>query len=67
MLEAAKAGAFDLSNSESSEFIGRVIEALYRDPRLMQRSGAAIVAAAAARELGVVDVDGASPEPLSYP
>ncbi|MFZ1989954.1 MAG: SDR family NAD(P)-dependent oxidoreductase [Alphaproteobacteria bacterium] len=65
VLEAAKSGAFDLSNSESPEFIGRVIDALVRDPTLMARSGKVVVAAQAARELGVFDIDGKSPAPLS--
>jgi hypothetical protein len=65
-MEAAKAGAFDLGNSESPEFIGRVIAALYEDPNLAQRSGRVVVAAAAARELGVLDIDGKSPEPLTH-
>jgi NAD(P)-dependent dehydrogenase (short-subunit alcohol dehydrogenase family) len=66
VMEAAKAGAFDLGNSESPEFIGRVIAALYEDPNLAQRSGRVVVAAAAARELGVLDIDGKSPEPLTH-
>jgi NAD(P)-dependent dehydrogenase (short-subunit alcohol dehydrogenase family) len=65
VLEAAKSGAFDLSSSESPEFIGRVIDSLARDPRCRQRSGQVIVAAALARELGVLDIDGKSPEPLT--
>jgi len=65
VLEAAKGGVFDLSNSESPEFIGRVIDALARDPDLMSRSGHVVVAAQAARELGVVDIDGKSPAPLT--
>jgi len=65
VLAAAAHGAFDLANSESPEFIGRVIAALHADPLLMRRSGQVVVAAAAARELGVVDVDGKSPEPLN--
>ena len=56
---------FDLSNSESPEFSGRVVAALARDPDLMRRTGSVVVAAAVARELGVVDVDGRSPEPLT--
>lgn len=56
---------FDLSNSESPEFAGRVVAALARDPDLIERTGTVVVAAAAARELGVVDVDGRSPEPLT--
>jgi NAD(P)-dependent dehydrogenase (short-subunit alcohol dehydrogenase family) len=53
VLGSAEAGWFDLSNSESSEFIGRVIAALWRDPALRERSGQVRVAAAAAGELGV--------------
>lgn len=58
-------GAFDLSNSESPEFIGRVIAALWKDPKLLARSGQALVAAAVARELGVTDIDGKQPAPLT--
>ena len=57
------AGVFDLSNSESPEFIGRVVAALYGRPDLLERSGRVLVAAQVARELGVQDVDGRSPEP----
>jgi len=57
--------AFDLSNSESPEFVGRVIAGLWADETLLERSGKVVVAAAAARELGIRDVDGASPAPLS--
>jgi NAD(P)-dependent dehydrogenase (short-subunit alcohol dehydrogenase family) len=64
VLAAARSGAFDLSNSESPEFIG-LVAALCDDPKLMERSGKVVVAAAAARELGVVDIDGKSPEPLT--
>ncbi len=56
---------FDLSNSESPEFIGRVIAALWRDPALGERSGQVLVAAAVASELGVQDVDGKQPRPLT--
>jgi NAD(P)-dependent dehydrogenase (short-subunit alcohol dehydrogenase family) len=59
------AGVFDLGNSESPEFLGRVVAALWRDPHPLQRSGEVLVAAAVSRELGVVDVDGRSPEPLT--
>jgi dehydrogenase/reductase SDR family member 1 len=58
-------GWFDLSNSESPEFIGRVIAALWRDPALGKRSGQVLVAAAVASELGVQDVDGKQPRPLT--
>jgi dehydrogenase/reductase SDR family protein 1 len=65
VLRAAEAGWFDLSNSESPEFIGRVIAALWNDPGLLERSGQVLVAAAVAAELGVRDVDGKQPRPLT--
>lgn len=58
------AGVFDLGNSESPEFIGRAVAALVNDPGLMARSGTVVIAAALARELGFVDIDGKSPRPL---
>jgi NAD(P)-dependent dehydrogenase (short-subunit alcohol dehydrogenase family) len=63
VLAAAKQGAFSLDNSESPQFIGRVIAALADDPNLISLSGQALVAAVAARERGVLDIDGKSPEP----
>ena len=62
---AAKDGWLDLSNSESPEFIGRVIVALASDPALMERTGKVVVAAEAAAEIGVKDVDGRQPVPLT--
>jgi dehydrogenase/reductase SDR family member 1 len=59
------AGGFDLSNSESPEFQGRVIAALAKSPTLMDRTGKVQVTAAVARELGVTDVDGKTPAPLT--
>jgi len=65
VLAAASQGWFTLDNSESPEFIGRVIAALARDPQLSTRSGRVVVAAQAAREFGVTDVDGKQPVPLT--
>ena len=65
VLAAAARGWFDLANSESPEFIGRVIAALAGDPRLMEHSGKVCVAAALAQEYGVSDVDGKHPTPLT--
>jgi dehydrogenase/reductase SDR family protein 1 len=64
VLRAAEAGWFDLSNSESPEFIGRVIAALWSDKALLERSGKVLVAAAVASELSVRDIDGKQPKPL---
>jgi dehydrogenase/reductase SDR family protein 1 len=65
VLAAAAHGWFDLANSESPEFIGRVIAALAGDSCLMERSGKVCVAAALAQEYGVSDVDGKHPSPLT--
>jgi NAD(P)-dependent dehydrogenase (short-subunit alcohol dehydrogenase family) len=48
-------------HAESAEFPGRVIAALAESPERMSYSGRVLVAAEAALELGVVDVDGRQP------
>lgn len=65
VLAAAQGGWLKLDNSESPQFIGRVIAALAADPALMDRSGKVVVAAQAALELGVQDIDGRRPAPLT--
>lgn len=65
VMEAAKGGWLDVSNSESPEFIGKVIAALVQDPKLMERSGQVLVAAEVAREFGILDIDGRQPAPLT--
>jgi NAD(P)-dependent dehydrogenase (short-subunit alcohol dehydrogenase family) len=61
------AGVFDLSNSESPEFIGRAVGALAGDDDdVMRRSGSVLVAAALAAEYGFTDVDGKTPSPLAW-
>jgi dehydrogenase/reductase SDR family member 1 len=64
VLEAAKAGWLNLSNSESPEFCGRVIAVLYGE-RALKQTGCVLVAAAVAQELGIIDVDGTVPKPLT--
>jgi NAD(P)-dependent dehydrogenase (short-subunit alcohol dehydrogenase family) len=59
------ARVFDLSNSESPEFLGRVVAALATDPKVMRRTGQVLVAAAIAEEYGLSDVDGRKPRPLT--
>ncbi|PKR90797.1 short-chain dehydrogenase [Pleomorphomonas diazotrophica] len=61
----ANAEYFDMSNSESPQFIGHVIAGLWRDPVLMSKSGRVLVAAELAREYGIADVDGYRPVPLT--
>ncbi|MGO4882858.1 MAG: SDR family NAD(P)-dependent oxidoreductase [Bryobacteraceae bacterium] len=65
VMSAAKNGWLDLSNSESPEFIGRVIAALARDPDLREHTGEALIAAEAAMEFGITDIDGRQPAPLT--
>lgn len=55
----------DLSNSESPQFIGRAVAHLAVDPKLMEKSGRALVAAALAQEYGFTDIDGKQPKPLT--
>ncbi|MBB3918390.1 SDR family NAD(P)-dependent oxidoreductase [Rhizobium fabae] len=56
---------FDMSNSESPQFIGHVISGLWRDPKLMSKTGRVLVAAELAREYGIADVGGYRPIPLT--
>jgi dehydrogenase/reductase SDR family member 1 len=56
---------FDLSNSESPEFIGRAVAALAGDPLVARWTGKVAVAAALAEEYGFTDVDGRRPRPLT--
>lgn len=65
VMAAAEGGWLDVSNSESPEYIGRVIAALAADPKTMDRSGQVLVAAAVGAEYGVTDVDGRIPRPLT--
>jgi NAD(P)-dependent dehydrogenase (short-subunit alcohol dehydrogenase family) len=56
-------GEYDafMANAVHSEFMGRLLDALLRDPRLHERSGRTWYAAELATELGVRDVDGRQP------
>ena len=56
---------FDMSNSESPQFIGRVVAALATDPNVMKRSGQVLVAAALAKEYDIKDIDGKQPKPVT--
>ena len=65
VLAAAEGGWLDLSNSESPEFIGRVVAGLAHAADLMSLSGQPIVAAAFAQRAGISDIDGKQPTPLT--
>ncbi|MGQ0642838.1 MAG: SDR family NAD(P)-dependent oxidoreductase [Gemmatimonadaceae bacterium] len=59
------AGVFDLSNSESPEFVGRAVGALAADPDVARWTGQALVAADVAQTYGFTDIDGKTPRPLT--
>lgn len=62
----AAAEHMDLSNSESPRFIGRTIAALMRDRDMRRKlTGGVCTAAQVAQDLGVSDIDGSSPDPLT--
>ena len=52
---------FDLSNSESPQFLGRAVAALAADPQVLAKSGRWLVAAELAEEYGFTDTDGKRP------
>jgi len=56
---------FDMSNSESPQFTGRVIAALANDANIMSKTGQVWVGATLAEEYGIQDIDGKQPSPLS--
>lgn len=52
---------FPIEQAEDPEFIGRVIDALARDPRLPELSGHTLVTAELGTDYGIVNNDGATP------
>ena len=53
------AGFWDIA--ESPEFTGHLISALYRDPKVMEKSGQVLIGAEAALDYGLNDIDGKQP------
>ncbi|NNE19274.1 MAG: SDR family NAD(P)-dependent oxidoreductase [Myxococcales bacterium] len=51
-----------LANAESPELVGRVIEALHRDEKRMERSGRVLIIAELAQEYGISEADGRQPK-----
>jgi dehydrogenase/reductase SDR family protein 1 len=52
---------FDLSNSESPQFVGRAVAALAADAAILDRTGEALVVAELGEKYGFKDVDGTQP------
>ena len=63
---AEKPGQFDflLPYMETPDFTGRLIAAIHNDPEMMALSGRTVIGAEQAREYGVCDIDGNSPDSL---
>lgn len=57
--------AFDLSNSESPEFVGLAVKALAQDENRINKSGKILTTAQMAREYRYSDIDGSLPEPFN--
>ncbi|MEH6567674.1 MAG: SDR family NAD(P)-dependent oxidoreductase [Halioglobus sp.] len=49
------------ASAEHPEFTGRVIDALFNDPALMDKSGKVLIGAELGQEYGITDINGKSP------
>jgi NAD(P)-dependent dehydrogenase (short-subunit alcohol dehydrogenase family) len=58
---------FDLSGTESPEYLGRAVAALAADPEILTKSGRLLTAGDLAREYGFTDIDGRQPEAFRIP
>jgi NAD(P)-dependent dehydrogenase (short-subunit alcohol dehydrogenase family) len=67
ILAAHAAHPFDLSWTESPEYLGRCVRALAEDPDVMRRSGEMFTVGDLAREYGFTDVDGGQPAGFRMP
>ena len=56
---------FDLSNSESPEFVGMVISKIASDKKAIEKTGRILIVAKEAMKYGIKDIDGKQPKPLS--
>ena len=54
---------FDMSNTESPQFVGMAIMALALDPDVMSKSGRGLVVAELGQEYHLTDIDGKQPRP----
>jgi NAD(P)-dependent dehydrogenase (short-subunit alcohol dehydrogenase family) len=67
ILAAHAAHPFDLSWTESPEYLGRCVRALAEDPDIMRRTGEVFTVGDLAREYGFTDIDGRQPEGFRMP
>ena len=62
----ANASHFDMSNSESPEFVGLVADAFFRDGDNMTKTGGYFTTAELAEQYGILDEDGKKIKPRRY-
>jgi len=67
VMAAHAAHPFDLSGTESPEYIGRAVVHLLSDADLMKRTGQVFTVGQLAREYRFTDVDGRQPPPFEMP
>jgi NAD(P)-dependent dehydrogenase (short-subunit alcohol dehydrogenase family) len=67
VMEAHAKHPFDLSHTESPEYVGRAVAALAADPEVMRWTGQELTAGGLARAYGFTDVDGTQPPPFTAP
>ena len=67
ILAVHAAHPFDLSWTESPEYLGRAVRALATDPNVLAKSSEVFAVGDLAREYGFTDVDGRQPEGFRFP
>jgi len=67
VMAAHAAHPFDLTGTESPEYLGRAVASLAGDPEVMRHTGEVLTAGDLARVYGFTDVDGTQPEPFRMP
>jgi NAD(P)-dependent dehydrogenase (short-subunit alcohol dehydrogenase family) len=67
ILAVHAAHPFDLSVTESPEYLGRAIRALATDPKILDRTGQVLTVGDLAAEYGFTDIDGRQPKAFRMP
>lgn len=67
VLAAHAAQPFDLSATESPEYVGRAVVHLAADPQVLDKSGHVLTAGQLAREFNFTDIDSTQPPPFEMP
>jgi hypothetical protein len=67
ILAAHAAYPFDLSITESPEYLGRAVRALAEDAKIIEKTGQLFTVGDLAQEYGFTDVDGRQPAAFRFP